>query len=70
MNIKEITNEKLKNIPETLIACFYGNFDQGELVFFNDELYKIEKTEYVWASKTVKKGYHILTMKKAIIEKL
>lgn len=70
MNIKEITNAYLENRPTTLTACFYGHFDEGELVLFNDELYEIEKSEYVWPSETVKKGYNILTLKKSIIEKL
>lgn len=70
MKIKEITNAYLKNRPTTLIAGFYGNFNEGELVLFNNELYEIEKTEYVWPSETVKRGYEILTLKKLIIEKL
>ena len=70
MKIKEITKTYLESRPTTLIAGFYGNFDEGELVLFNDELYEIEKSEYVWPSETIKKGYNILTMKKAIIEKL
>jgi hypothetical protein len=70
MKIKEITETYLEYKPTTLIAGFDGNFNEGELVLFHNELYEIEKKEYVWPSEKVKKGYSILTLNKLIIEKL
>lgn len=70
MKIKEITEAYLEYKPTTLIAGFYGNFHEGELVLFNNELYEIEKREHVWPSEAVKRGYDILTLNKLIIEKL